>query len=30
MKYKDYYAILGVARDASREEINKAYRRLAR
>lgn len=30
MKYKDYYAILGVAHDASREEINKAYRRLAR
>jgi|SRR5690606_21615242 curved DNA-binding protein len=30
MKYKDYYQILGVARDASEEDIRKAYRRLAR
>ncbi|MGQ0526103.1 MAG: DnaJ C-terminal domain-containing protein [Betaproteobacteria bacterium] len=30
MKYKDYYKILGLARDASAEDIKKAYRKLAR
>ncbi|MGV3494334.1 MAG: DnaJ C-terminal domain-containing protein [Ramlibacter sp.] len=30
MKYKDYYAALGVPRDADAEAIKKAYRKLAR
>lgn len=30
MEYRDYYAILGVARDASEEQIKQAYRKLAR
>ncbi len=30
MQYKDYYAIMGVARDASAEQIKQAYRKLAR
>lgn len=30
MEYKDYYATLGVERDAKPEEIQKAYRKMAR
>jgi curved DNA-binding protein len=30
MDYKDYYKIMGIARDASQDEIKKVYRRLAR
>lgn len=30
MEYKDYYGVLGVARDAKPEEIQRAYRKLAR
>ncbi len=30
MEYKDYYKILGVARDAKEDEIKRSYRKLAR
>jgi len=30
MEYKDYYAIMGLKREASADDIRKAYRRLAR
>jgi len=30
LEYKDYYATLGVAKSASQDEIQKAYRKLAR
>ena len=30
MEYKDYYGALGLARDATQEQIRRAYRRLAR
>jgi curved DNA-binding protein len=30
MDYKDYYKIMGVARDAKQDEIKRAYRKLAR
>jgi curved DNA-binding protein len=30
MEYKDYYGILGVAREAGAEDIKRAYRKLAR
>lgn len=30
MEFKDYYSVLGVARDATADQIKKAYRQLAR
>jgi curved DNA-binding protein len=30
MRYKDYYKVMGVARDANQETIKRAYRKLAR
>lgn len=30
MEYKDYYKVMGVARDATQDDIKRAYRRLAR
>lgn len=30
MKYKDYYAVMGVERDATQDEVKRAYRKLAR
>ena len=30
MEYKDYYQILGIAKDAPQDEIKRAYRKLAR
>lgn len=30
MQYRDYYKILGISRDASHDEIRKAFRKLAR
>ena len=30
MEFKDYYKIMGLARDATQDEVKRAYRQLAR
>jgi curved DNA-binding protein len=30
MEYKDYYKVMGLTRDASQDEVKRAYRKLAR
>ena len=30
VEYKDYYEILGIPRDASQDDVRRAYRKLAR
>jgi len=30
MQFKDYYQIMGLARDASQDDVKRAYRKLAR
>ena len=30
MEFKDYYEIMGLKRDATQDEIKRAYRKLAR